>query len=197
MLAGGKSTRMQFDKQLLEINGEKMLENLVLRLGKIFEEIIVVANAPVRNTGDKCGYTIIKDEIKGKGPLGGIHAGLRNASASGEYAYFLACDMPRINPAYIDYMKKRIADSGADACVTKAGEWIEPFNAFYSRSIADKIEKYLANNDRSSIYSFIRQLNCIYIGEDKARKFSPDWDMFLNLNTKAELAGYIDSIRDK
>ncbi len=186
---------MRFDKQLLEINGEKLLENLVLRLGKIFEEIIVVANAPVRNTGDKCGCSIIKDEIKGKGPLGGIHAGLKNAS--GEYAYFLACDMPHINPAYIDYMKSRIADSGVEACVTKAGEWIEPFNAFYSRSIVEKIENYLANNDRSSIYSFIKQLNCIYIEEDAARKFSPDWDMFLNLNTKEELAVYIDSIRDK
>lgn len=189
ILAGGKSTRMGFDKQLLKINERRLIDSLKKKLKGEFNEIIVVTNKSEYYIGltDK----IIKDIIPNKGPLSGIHAGL--VEASSKYVYFMACDMPNINLDYIKYMKKKLENVDVKACITKLGEWIEPFNAFYSKDMIKDIEEYLLQ-DRRSVNSLIRKLSICYIEEEEARKFSPNWDMFLNLNTKEELDDYLDTI---
>lgn len=186
ILAGGKSTRMGFDKQLLKINERRLVDNLRRKLSKNFEEIIVVTNKSEYYLGfpDK----ITKDIIIGKGPLSGIHAGLK--ASSSQYAYFVACDMPNINLDYIEYMKDELKELKVKACVTRFGEWIEPFNAFYSKDMIEDIEEHLSNN-RRSVNSLLSNLTVHYIEEEKAREFSPNWDMFLNLNTKEELNDYL------
>lgn len=185
ILAGGKSSRMGFDKQFLKINEKRVMEIIISKLKTEFEEIIIVTNKPesYKDLGEK----IVSDIIKGKGPLSGLHVGLK--SSSNEYSYFIACDMPNINIEYIRYMKRKIDNINPEACVTEFGDWIESFNAFYSKDIYIDIENHL-NNDRRSVNSFIRTIDTLYIKEDEARKFSPKWDMFTNLNTKDELNEY-------
>ena len=46
ILAGGRSLRMGFDKQLLRLNDEYLLEKNLLILLELFEEVIVVSNDP-------------------------------------------------------------------------------------------------------------------------------------------------------
>lgn len=188
ILAGGKSARMGFDKQLLKINERRLIDNLRRKLSQEFDEIIVVTNRSEYYLGfdDK----ITKDIIVGKGPLSGIHAGLMEASS--QYVYFVACDMPNIDMKYIGYMKEKLKDLEVKACVTRFGEWIEPFNAFYSREIIVDIENYLLQN-RRSINSLLDKLSVHYIEEEKAREFSPNWDMFLNLNTKDDLDDFLET----
>ena len=41
------------------------------------------------------------------------------------------------------------------------------------------------------MHSFIQTLDFNYIEESVAREFSPNWDMFLNLNTRDDLNNYI------
>ena len=62
-------------------------------------------------------------------------------------------------------------------------EWIEPFNAFYSKDIIENIEKHLSQ-DRRSINSYCLKLKVHYIEEEEAREFSPNWDMFLKFKYK-------------
>lgn len=192
ILAGGKSTRMGFDKQLLKINERRLIDNLRRKLNKVFDDIVVVTNRSEYYLGfpDK----ITKDIIVGKGPLSGIHAGLKVSYS--QYVYFVACDMPNINLNYIEYMKKELKDLKVKACVTRYGEWIEPFNAFYSKDMIENIEEHLSNN-RRSVNSLLSKLPVHYIEEEKAREFSPNWDMFLNLNTKEELNGYLKIINSQ
>jgi molybdopterin-guanine dinucleotide biosynthesis protein A len=192
ILAGGKSTRMGFDKQLLKINERRLIDNLRRKLNKVFDDIVVVTNRSEYYLGfpDK----ITKDIIVGKGPLSGIHAGLKVSYS--QYVYFVACDMPNINLNYIEYMKKELKDLKVKACVTRYGEWIEPFNAFYSKDMIENIEEHLSNN-RRSVNSLLSKLPVHYIEEEKAREFSPNWDMFLNLNTKEELNDYLKIINSQ
>lgn len=192
ILAGGKSTRMGFDKQLLRINERRLIDSLRKKLKAEFNEIIVVTNKSEYYIGltDK----ITKDIIPGKGPLSGIHVGL--VEASSKYVYFVACDMPNINLDYIRFMKERLEKIDVKACVTKYGEWIEPFNAFYSKDLVKDIEEHLLQ-DRKSVNSLINKLPVCYIEEEEARRFSPNWDMFLNLNTKEELNDYLRSINSQ
>jgi molybdopterin-guanine dinucleotide biosynthesis protein A len=186
VLAGGKSLRMGFDKQLIEVNERKIVENIISILHEEFEEIILVTNKPQHYISEN--YRMVKDEIVGKGPLSGIHIGLKEASS--EYVYFIACDMPNINIDYIKYMKSKMIGVEVDACITRFGEWIEPFNSFYSKSLIKPIEENLKMNKRT-INILLENKKCCYISEEDARKFSPDWDMFLNLNTKKDLENYI------
>lgn len=185
ILAGGKSSRMGFDKQLLKIDERRLMDNLAQKLSKEFEEIIIVTNRPELYIG--LSHIITMDILKEKGPLGGIHAGLKISSS--HYAFVVACDMPNINMEYVRFMKSK-TKLDSMGCVTKFGEWIEPFSSFYSVEMIQHIEKYLATN-RRSINGLIDDFHITCIEEKEARRFSPSWDMFLNLNTKEDLENYL------
>lgn len=189
ILAGGKSARMGFDKQLIKINERRLMDSLISKLRREFDEIIIVTNKPEYYEGlsDK----IIRDIIVGKGPLSGIHAGLNEAS--NEFVYFIACDMPNINLEYIRHMKESVRNVDTFACITRFGNWIEPFNAFYSRKLKSQIEIHLLDN-KKSINSLLEKVEVHYISEEEARRFSPNWDMFLNLNTKEDLSEFLNNI---
>ena len=189
ILAGGKSTRMGFDKQLLSVNGLRLTDRLILALSKIFGEIIIVTKTPEYYKDSGC--ILISDEIPDLGPLGGIHAALKRTSS--KYAYFIACDMPNVNADYIEYMKQRLEVEGTDICVTRKGDWIEPMNAFYSKSITDTIGEELSKGN-ASIYSLLEKCKCTVIEEEDAKRFSPDWSMFLNLNTVEDFEKYKKSL---
>lgn len=186
ILAGGKSSRMGFDKQFLKIKERRVMEIVISKLKKEFNEIIIVTNKPEYYIG--FGNKIVSDIIKGMGPLSGLHVGLKNSSS--KYAYFIACDMPNVDIQYIRYMKKNIEENNPDACVTKFRNWIEAFNGFYSKDLYDKIEGHLEQNNRS-VNSLLQKSNTLFIEEDDARRFSPKWEMFINLNTRDELDKYI------
>lgn len=188
ILAGGKSSRMGFDKQLLTMNKSRLIEKMVKKLGEEFEDILVVTNHPEYYTHNT-GIRLIGDEYKGMGPLGGIHVGLKNAAS--ENVYFIACDMPYVNLDYIRFMKEKIEKNRTQACVTKKGEWIEPLNAFYSKSLIKKIEADL-DEEKASIFYLLKKSDCLFIGEKDARYYSPDWNMFMNLNTREDLDAYMN-----
>lgn len=186
VLAGGKSSRMGFDKQFLMINKKRLLEEVISILEMEFEEIIIVTNKPdeYRNVE----YKIVSDIIKEKGPLSGLHVGLKNASSI--YSYFIACDMPNINIEYIRYMKKRIGLSSPKACVTKRGKCIEVFNGFYSKELYKDIESSL-KMDQRAVQNLLKNVDTLYIEEDEVRRFNNNCDMFINLNTQEELNKFI------
>lgn len=187
ILAGGKSTRMGFDKQLLRLRERSLIEGLIRRVGGSFDETIVVTNRPELYIGlaDKITGDIIPD----MGPLSGIHAGL--SAASSEYSFVIACDMPQLNTKYIDYMMELLNKNESMACITKFGDWIEPFNAFYSKALIDHIESFLMGGGKA-VHRLLMNHNVEYIPEEVARGFSPDWGMFFNLNTREDLLKYTE-----
>jgi molybdopterin-guanine dinucleotide biosynthesis protein A len=186
ILAGGKSSRMGFDKQFLKIENKRILDELIDKLKKEFEEIIVVTNKSYNYKEYK--VKIVSDEIKEKGPIGGIHAGLK--ASNSKYVYFIACDMPNVNLDYIKFMKGKIKDLNVDACITKKEDKVEPFNAFYSIKLLDCIEKFIYRESRSLFY-LINSINTFYIEEKVAREYSVDWSMFFNLNTLKDISMYV------
>ena len=108
--------------------------------------------------------------------------GLKNSGSI--YNYVVACDMPFINLKYIRYMMQLIEESDGcvDGVITKLGDWIEPFNAFYSQNLIGRIEENMKNGKRQ-INLMLQDSNVLYVSEAKAREFSPDWEMFTNINT--------------
>ena len=184
VLAGGKSKRMGFDKQFLSIDGIYITEYIIDILKPMFNNIILVTNKP--EAYKDRDIVLAEDFHKDFGPLGGIHIGLKKSQSL--YNYIVACDMPYINKAYIDFMKKKIEEENykKDAVITRFGNWIEPFNAFYSKALLSQVEESILSEKRK-ISSLLSMGNVLYIEEEVARVFSSDWKMFTNLNTEEDL----------
>ncbi len=191
ILAGGRSSRMGFDKQFMKLDDRYITDLIMDRLQPLFENFIIVTNTPEAYQQYSC--RIVQDEVKDFGPMGGIHAGLKQSGS--RYNYLIACDMPFINLDYIRYMKGLLLESqtGADAIITRLGEWIEPFNAFYSITLANLIEDCIRQDIRQ-INVMLKKADVIYVEESKAREYSPNWDMFVNLNTAEDLVRHRGSI---
>lgn len=184
ILAGGKSRRMGFDKQFISMGDMSITEYIIEALKSLFPNIILVTNKP--QAYDRSDIEIVEDQYKGFGPLGGIHAGLMKSQS--RYNYLIACDMPYINKNYIKYMMKKLEQSEykAEAVITRFGDWIEPFNAFYSKELIPKVEASIFM-DNKKISGLLKMADVMYIEERIARDFSPDWSMFMNLNTEKDL----------
>lgn len=180
ILAGGKSSRMGFDKQFLKLRDKYVIEIIAEKLERVFKEIIIVTGKPEEYV--KYGYKLVQDEVKGFGPMAGIHVGLKNSVSM--HNYIVACDMPFINLRYLEYMMELIEqhEGKVDGVITRLGQWIEPFNAFYSKSLLERIEENMKRGSRQ-INMMLQGSNVLYVSEAKAREFSPDWEMFTNVNT--------------
>ena len=189
ILAGGKSTRMGFDKQLLTVHERSLHELVYDALHNVFEDIAVVTNKPALYKGSK--LRTFADEFVGMGPLAGIHTALKHSTS--KYVYMIACDMPVICVDYVKYMMKLIEESKAQICVTRKNNWIEPFNAFYSVDLLNDSEQRLLN-DNTSVFKFISSANAVVIPEEKAQAFDTGLNMFINLNTGSDYLEYLNSI---
>lgn len=191
ILAGGKSSRMGFDKQFLRLKERRLMDSLVQKLIPFFREIIIVTNRPEEYKD--LPVIVTQDVFVEKGPLAGIHAGLLKSSS--HFAYLIACDMPNLNMEFIQFMQSQIEGSDKKACIARFKNWIEPFNAFYSSDIIQPLEDFLELGGRS-INRLLRNLDIHFIDEEKAREFSPSWDMFYNLNTKTDINEYLEKLED-
>ncbi|MCP3659223.1 MAG: molybdenum cofactor guanylyltransferase [Bacteroidetes bacterium] len=171
ILAGGQSKRMGFDKQFINLHGKRLLHLLIKKLKKEFDEIILVTDVlePIK------GVKIISDILKNKGPLGGIHVGLKNAKS--QYAYVVACDLPTILLEDIKLMKTKLINN-EDVCLFKN----QPLHAFYSTRLVDAIENYLLSDLNYSLKLFIKPLKIAVINKNHS---------IINLNTPNDLKNFL------
>lgn len=193
ILAGGKSTRMKFDKQLLCLDEKRIIYSIADKLKNEFEDIIIVSNKPEYYNDSK--YKVVSDEIKLCGPLGGIHIGLKTSIS--KYVYFIACDMPNVDLIYIRHIKNKIKNLEIDACLSNINGRIEPFHGFYNKSMFNDIKTHLYKNNRKSILGFLELNNkkLIYINDDEFKKNNFNEFIFINLNTPKDLDNYIKEMK--
>lgn len=190
LLAGGKSRRMGFDKRFIEIEKKTMVDYQVEKLYKAFSRVILVTDD--KTLFSNCSCEVIQDEFEGIGVLGGLYTGLKHSASI--YNYVLACDMPVINYNYIDYMRNLLQKSlkEYDGLVTKYGQWIEPFNAFYHKNLVDPL-KYDIENGQKRLSLILKSCDVLYVEEEIARGFTSDWEMFTNLNSADDLKKYLQN----
>lgn len=181
IIAGGKSSRMGFDKAFMKINGTPCIELIIKKLKKHFDEIIIVARESAKY--DKLGEIITFDELKGAGPIAGLHAGLKISSSM--YCYLLACDMPVISDDLIVYMKNQIK-SWPDIVACYNVDFIEPFHAVYSKNLISLIEQQV-NLGKRSLYNLMQNCRTEVLSDNMVKKLSAGLPIFTNLNTCNEL----------
>jgi len=186
ILAGGKSSRMGFDKQLLTDNNRRILETVSDTLKKEFSDILIVTAKPELYEG--MDVRVCSDEFQNMGPLAGIHAALCNSQS--QYVYLIACDMPIVSLPYIRHIKQRIYETRAKVCVCRRNDRFEPFNGFYSRELLAEAEQRLKEGS-SSLFRFISGSSPLIISEETVKSFDRDFRMFTNINTRSEYDAYL------
>jgi molybdopterin-guanine dinucleotide biosynthesis protein A len=180
ILAGGRGSRIGYDKKKLLINGKSVIGGLVARLRYIFDEIIVSSN----NEFDCRDLTVLPDGI-GAGPLAGIYQGLK--SCRSEYLYVIACDMPYISADYITFIKTKTAHSLCGVCAAQRDDgFLEPFNAFWGKSCAEPIRAALESG-AYKILPLLKRLDVCVIPPDDVKSFCAETDLFFNINYGADL----------
>jgi molybdopterin-guanine dinucleotide biosynthesis protein A len=187
ILVGGEARRVNGqEKYFFTYRGRTFIERLLDSLGKVVDEIVIVARDPeqCRRFHDIPGKTEIRcitDIRQGIGPIGGLHAG--SLAAKGELIFVSACDMPCIDPRIVAHLFDRIGD--ADAAIPSWNrEMLEPLHAVYRRSV---LLSYLESHDSLSLRPMIRSIDTRYIPVDELRSIDPKLKTFTNINKIEDL----------
>jgi len=186
ILAGGKSSRMGFDKQLLMEDDRRILETVIEILKQEFSDILIVTAKP--QLYDGMGVRLCSDAYPGRGPLAGVHAALRNTRS--QYVYLLACDMPVVNLPFIRHMKEKLLETRMDICASRYNDRMEPFNTFYSRALLGEVVHRLETGN-SSLFRFIHASRTCVLSQEDAACFDKELRMFTNINTRSEYEKYL------
>jgi molybdopterin-guanine dinucleotide biosynthesis protein A len=181
ILAGGRNSRMGINKAFLEIDGTRVIDNILAVYRKIFSEIIIVTNDPLFYT-EFSETLIVTDIYKEKGALGGIYTGLFYATY--DYSFVAACDMPFLNEDFIIYLTEQT--DKFDIVVPELPEGFQPLHAIYSRICLSHIKKLLIAN-KLKIAGFYKEVRLLSIPEEKIKPFNKDGRLFFNVNTPEDL----------
>ena len=180
ILAGGESRRMGRDKTSLQLGGIRLFDYVYSTCSRIFSEIIIVTNKHQQFSGYQA--RVVPDEIPGTGSLGGLYTGL--LLANHYYTFYVACDMPFIQPELISHLIKKRFNYDVVVPVTRKG--MEPLHALYSKRCIEPIKKHLAKGELK-ITAFFTEVRAMYCEEEEIKRIDPSLTSFINVNAKKDL----------
>jgi molybdenum cofactor guanylyltransferase len=196
ILAGGASSRMGRDKALLELGGEA----LIVRTVRLVESVVGIATV----VGDSAafrslGLRTIGDDWPGAGPLGGIATALRAGSAP--WSLVVACDLPYLTKAWLEYAIARALASRADAVIPMNATGTEPLCAVYHQRAEPGIRRALTGGNKK-VKDAIASLRVEIIEPAEWKAFDSEGHLFKNMNSpedyeeaRARLSGDADSAK--
>ena len=147
VLAGGWGLHLGHEKALETVGNKSLIQCVVFSLS-FFSRDIIIVTAAKQFPSQFIGYPklrIVTDAYPGKGPLGGIYTGL--AASDSFYNLVVACDMPFLNQALLDYMIQ--ISASFDLIVPRLGNMLEPLHAVYSKGCLAPVECLLKQGNPS------------------------------------------------
>ncbi len=125
---------------------------------------------------------MLSDIYPNKGPLGGIFTVL--TASESFYNFVVACDMPFLNQALLNYMTQ--ISAGFDMVTPRLGDMVEPLHAVYSRGCLTPIKEMLKQGNLK-VYELLNLVKVRYVDAEEINQFDPKHLSFFNINTKADL----------
>ncbi|MEQ8201813.1 MAG: molybdenum cofactor guanylyltransferase [Syntrophomonadaceae bacterium] len=188
ILAGGKSSRMKFNKAFAEISGRPVINIIVDKFVALFDEIIIISNEPGLYV--HLGVPVYTDVYPHMGPVAGIHSALYHCRH--DSAFVMGCDVPFMNMDLVRMMISRL--NGYDSVVPRLDNQLQPLAAVYSRRCLPVLTNCLQTN-RVKLIRIFDELNALEITRSEIEQFGVAEEMFLNvndieaLNLAAQIAG--------
>lgn len=175
VLAGGRSSRLGFDKALIRMDGQPLVEWLPVFLSSFFSPVAVVADRRDRYT---LHVPLLADTALGAGPLAGIAAGLQALDAPA--LFVCAVDMPLLRPALLRRLLQEI--DGFDLAIPIRDAGYEPLCAIYSRSSLPVIRQRLEQH-HLRLQDLPHILHTRIVAGREWQEDDPAGDSFLSINT--------------
>ena len=179
VLAGGKSTRLGFDKALLRVNGEPLVQWLPNQLARIFRSVAIVVD---RSGRYDVTFPQLLDILPDAGPLAGIAAGLESSAAPA--LFVCACDMPLLQPALLQRLCSAL--EGHDLAIAERAGRLEPLCAVYAASCLPVIQQLLRDH-RLRANGVANAVRTRTLTEMEWRDLDPEGDSFLSINAAGDL----------
>jgi len=171
-------------KAWLPFGDELMLPRIVRILRGVVDPVVVVA-APGQDVPELSGEVeIIRDEIEGKGPLGGLAAGLAALEGKADAAYLSSCDVPFLKPGFV---AKVLSLLSSDIAVLHMGGYFHPLAGAYRLSVLPHVRELLAAEQLRPVFLFDRVPTRV-IDPHEFQAVDPDLRSLQNLNTPEEYA---------
>ncbi|WP_373424997.1 molybdenum cofactor guanylyltransferase [Mycobacterium simiae] len=179
VLAGGESRRMGRDKATLPLPGgtATLVEHVVGVVGERCQPVFVVA-APGQPL-PPLPVSILRDELRGLGPLPATARGLRAAAAAGaRFAFVCAVDMPLLTVELIDDLVRRAVETNAEVVLPWDGR-SHYLAAVYRTDLVDRVDALVSAGERK-MSAFVDVC-------DAQRIVMSDSGPLSNINTEADL----------
>ena len=183
ILAGGKSSRFGSNKSLSNLKNFKLIEHVIQKLNKKFDEILIVSNDSKLIFENK-KINIIKDCIEGYlGPLVGVLSAIKYANNSKKYQWIMTfpCDTPFFDEIIIDKMIEKTKNTNEKIIFIKDKKQRHNIFGTWSTSLEKILEEDLANSYRK-VDLWADKIGCSFIEKDLKNE-----NEFLNINTKEDL----------
>lgn len=165
------------DKATLPYRGSTLVEHMVDILKPRCAPVYVVA-APGQAL-PQLDAEVLRDEVRGVGPLLATGRGLRAAADAGiELAFVSAVDMPLLTVDLIDQLVGPAVVLGADVVLPWDGR-DHYLAGIYRTSLADRVEALVAAGERS--------MRALVGTVDTQRIVLPEQRALTNVNTTADL----------
>lgn len=169
VLAGGYSTRFgEEDKALAEVNGESMLALVVGRLAEAVDAVVVSCRPDQQSDFERVLDSLALatpvrfalDPTPDRGPLAGIRQSFDSIDA--RYAAVVACDMPRIDPAFLSVLFERA--KGRDGAVPELPDGhLQPVQAVYRVDAMWNVASARLDTGDASLYGALDALDVVTV----------------------------------
>lgn len=181
VLAGGASRRMGRDKATVSIDGPSgpttLVEHVVTTVGRRCSPVFVIA-APGQALPDLAAE-VLRDEVRGVGPLLATGRGLRAAAEAGHrWAFVCAVDLPYLTMDFVDDLAVPAERLGVDVVLPWDGR-DHYLAGVYRTSLAGHIAKLVAAGERS--------MRALVDTVDTQRIVMPEQRVLSNANTPEDL----------
>lgn len=201
VLAGGYSERFGTrDKALAPVCGEPMLVRVVERVGAAVERVVVNCRRNQRDDfDDVLAAAALDDRVRFAvdpepdcGPLAGFRIALERVDT--DYAALVACDMPGVDPSFLDFLFE-CAD-GHDAAVPELPNGtLQPAQAVYRTEAVRTAAERLLSADRYSLHGTFEHLDTVFVSPSRVEE-QTDWVTLMDINTQDDLKSF-DSSHEK
>lgn len=180
IMAGGKSSRMKFNKAFAEIAGRPVINIIISKFINFFNETIIISNDPEQYA--MYNLPVYTDVYPRMGPVSGIHAALFHAKY--DNVFVLGCDMPFMSMKLVEYMLDELQEY--DSVVPEIDGYLQPISAAYGKKCMPVLTDCLDKNLLKLVLIF-QEFKTLRLKRSDLRRFGNIKEMFMNVNDSEAL----------
>jgi molybdenum cofactor guanylyltransferase len=176
ILAGGRSSRMGFDKGFIDYEGKHIIQHLIDENASYFSDVLISSNNKAHKVFN---HKVIVDKITHAGPISGIISCLEKSKS--DLNIFISCDSPLIQLKILKKILSKSVKADADIIYCKYKGITHPFPGCFNKRILNDLNKLILKGERKML-NLNKYFNVDYVNFSNEKK-----DFFLNLNFPEDL----------